>query len=235
VDSFGDGSATRKVQDPLRIWREVCTTDPKYTKKVKARGGYTAIDAYYQIKQATRMWGPMGTDWGLEAVNFEMISTSTGDPLELVLFSTFYYPGGRFPIAVGKRYEEGHECHKALTTSALSKAFSYLGWSYDVFSGDWDKREDTPLEHRIESRDLEPRRVSVELLGAMSARCRTAGFDPEIFSRKAIRAILHQLEISNETTAVAAAETRIRAAIDDFEFPPIEPIDVFCGPGNSGE
>jgi len=52
--------------DNLYLWGQVEGTDPKYAKPVKyGAHHFTAIDAYYQIKTATEMWGPYGIDWGL--------------------------------------------------------------------------------------------------------------------------------------------------------------------------
>ena len=48
----------------LAIWNAVCRTDPKHTKRVNQRGGFTAIDAQYQIMEATRQFGPIGQGWG---------------------------------------------------------------------------------------------------------------------------------------------------------------------------
>ena len=48
----------------LKLWEKVDKTDPKYTKKIPSGAKLTAIGAQYQKKNATRMFGPMGTGWG---------------------------------------------------------------------------------------------------------------------------------------------------------------------------
>ena len=53
------------MTNQMEIWNSNCTTNPAFTKYVKQRGGFTAIDAYYQIRQATELWGPYGASWGL--------------------------------------------------------------------------------------------------------------------------------------------------------------------------
>ena len=50
----------------MKIWDQVCQTDPKYTKKVNQRGGFTAIGAQSQVQKATEIFGAMGTGWGIE-------------------------------------------------------------------------------------------------------------------------------------------------------------------------
>ena len=53
----------------MELWEQVCTTDPDITKKVNTRGGFTAIDAQAQIKRATELWGPYGSEWGVRDCN----------------------------------------------------------------------------------------------------------------------------------------------------------------------
>ena len=47
------------------LWESVCETDPKYTKKVNQRGGFTAIGAQSQVMKATEMFGAFGQGWGV--------------------------------------------------------------------------------------------------------------------------------------------------------------------------
>ena len=51
------------------IWDQVCKTDPRHTKKVNQRGGFTAIDAHYQVQRATEVFGPVGIGWGYHLFN----------------------------------------------------------------------------------------------------------------------------------------------------------------------
>ena len=50
----------------MKIWDQVCQTEPKYTRKVNQRGGFTAIGAQSQVQKATEIFGAMGTGWGIE-------------------------------------------------------------------------------------------------------------------------------------------------------------------------
>ena len=48
------------------LWDSVEKTDPKFTKKVNQRGGFTAIGAQYQMRKATESFGPYGIGWGVK-------------------------------------------------------------------------------------------------------------------------------------------------------------------------
>ena len=68
------------IANNLRIRRPNCETDPSITKKVNQRGGFTAIDAYHQILNATKFFGPVGDGWGWR---IESIDILTGLPVTI--------------------------------------------------------------------------------------------------------------------------------------------------------
>lgn len=129
-------------QNPkMELWEQVSSTDPKYTKSVNQRGGFTAIDAYYQIRQATILWGPYGSTWGLKDTERDICL----DMEMAFLDATFYYPGGEFPIGnsidmkIGGKVDKwDDEFVKKLETNTISKALSRLGFGADVFLGKFD-------------------------------------------------------------------------------------------------
>jgi len=122
----------------LELWNAVCKTDPKHTKKVSQRGGFTAIDAHYQIESATRQFGPIGIGWGYV----------TGEPIfqnSVVIVPVTFWHGDRAnnfgPIygcadMFGKRVDT--DAPKKATTDAITKALSMLGFNADVFLGKFD-------------------------------------------------------------------------------------------------
>lgn len=120
------------------LWKQVCTTDPKHTKKVQSRGGFTAINATYQIRQATEIWGSYGSNWGVKDLNWDYIRNGKGDILEIVLEAVFYYPNGSFPLAADCLYKPGQDCRKKLLTDFTTKCLSKLGFNADVFLGLYD-------------------------------------------------------------------------------------------------
>jgi len=128
-------------ENNLELWDKVCKTDPKYTKAVTMRGGFTAIDAQYQLRCATAQWGPYGDRWGLHG--FKWTVTELPDSkINLALDANFYYPAsdspGSFPISVDMEFVSGNDCRKKLVTEARSKALSCLGFNADIFLGQWE-------------------------------------------------------------------------------------------------
>lgn len=123
----------------MRIWDAVSKTDPKHTKKVNQRGGFTAIDAQYQIMEATRMFGPVGEGWGYDVGEFQIVG-----PL-IVVPVTLWHSGNRDnkfgPILgcaeiAGQRHDR--DAPKKAITDAITKGLSQLGFNADVFLGLFD-------------------------------------------------------------------------------------------------
>ncbi len=46
-----------KPIDNMQIWNEECTTPSEWTKSVGRRGGFTGVDAQYQLKARNRTMG----------------------------------------------------------------------------------------------------------------------------------------------------------------------------------
>lgn len=121
----------------MEIWREVCHTNPKFTKKVDMRGGFTAINPHSQLREATQLWGPYGGQWGLAHLQWTMHPYPPEKP-SLSLMADFLYPGGSFPIAVDMPFKSNDDCMKKLLTEARSKALALLGFNADIFLGQWE-------------------------------------------------------------------------------------------------
>lgn len=144
----------------LNLWDRVQTTDPKYTKTFTRAGGFsgTAINAVYQAKRATDVFGPMGIGWGIEIVNEELLQ---GAPLlhndavvghELIhkvqIKLWYILDGNRGEVThfgqttfVGKNkygFYTDEEAPKKSLTDAMLKALSLLGFSADVHLGLFD-------------------------------------------------------------------------------------------------
>lgn len=125
----------------MSIWNAVCETDPKYTSKVNTRGGFTAVDAYYQIKQATELWGPYGSNWKLADIEYAYNIENL-----CIIKANFIYPSGSFQIGNSisiqimkkSKLELDEEFIKKIETNTISKALSRLGFAADVFVGKFD-------------------------------------------------------------------------------------------------
>ena len=131
----------------IELWNSVCTTDPKHTTKVTQRGGFTAISAQYQIREATKIWGPYGAEWGLS--DFEYDRLDFGDQVMVHVKAKFRYPIVKkntvlFPsfelsstiMVTGKKLDD--DWAKKVETDILTKALSKLGFNSDVFEGRFD-------------------------------------------------------------------------------------------------
>lgn len=132
--------------DNMGIWNEVCKTDPAFTKKVTQRGGYTSISPQYQTQEATKVFGPYGKGWGFSKIEFDFQLSESG--LVLVDAVFFYVLGGEcseFPIKNAWQIKQGQRVDpdfaKKAETNTLSKALSKLGFSADVFMGQFDDME----------------------------------------------------------------------------------------------
>ena len=126
------------MENNMKIWDKVSVTDPEITKRVNQRGGFTAIDAQAQLRNATMLFGPYGTHWGVTNLEYETVIDPEGNILEITLTARFYYPGGEFPMSNDMRYRPGDECRKKLLTDLRSKCLSTLGFNSDVFEGKFD-------------------------------------------------------------------------------------------------
>jgi len=125
-----------------KLWDSVEKTDPKFTKKVNQRGGFTAIGAQYQVRKATEAFGPFGIGWGVKEETFQRYE-DTG----LVLYQgTLWYKygedNGEVPIHSSIKYHANSRVDddfaKKVATDAMTKGLSKLGFNADVFMGLFD-------------------------------------------------------------------------------------------------
>ena len=50
----------------MYLWNQIYKTDPDDTKAVKFGRNFTAVDAQKQIRNATKVFGPFGLNWGVK-------------------------------------------------------------------------------------------------------------------------------------------------------------------------
>lgn len=136
----------------LKLWNEVCKTDPKHTKKAKLGAmQITAIDPQYQRKNATEKFGAFGIGWGLS--NVQYTTHEIGDTVLLQFDADMWYiwdgEKGVFPVTSqvkmaymtsgGNGYlKVDDDAAKKAQTDALTKGLSMLGFNSDVFEGLFD-------------------------------------------------------------------------------------------------
>ena len=131
-------------QDNMELWNSVEVTDPKYTKKVNQRGGFTAIGAQYQLMRATETFGPIGYGWG---VKNEKIEQWHDVGLAVYTAILWYVRDGiaeehEIPIHSSIKYHSNgrvdDDFFKKVATDALTKGLSKIGFNADVFMGKFD-------------------------------------------------------------------------------------------------
>ncbi len=148
----------------LELWEKVEKTDPEHTKAFTKGGGFkgTAIKPIYLIKKATELWGPAGYKWGWEIVSERVddgapLLNASGErvgceKLHSVLIDLYYPTDDKNRSGQVKSY--GHtilcgqrsggqfftddEAPKKSLTDAIGKALHYLGFSADVYFGQFD-------------------------------------------------------------------------------------------------
>lgn len=136
---------TDEEKKNLELWDYARTPPKEMLKEVDLHGGFTAIDPYWRIQQATKRWGPFGDRWGVAEERFELLVTGL-----LSYSATLYYPAGddnqQATVLLHSGIEThsrkaGHpdaDCFKKVATDALTKGLSKLGFAADIFMGKFE-------------------------------------------------------------------------------------------------
>lgn len=147
------GAEKQAAWDQMYIWSRVETTDPDMTERVNFGAfKFTTIDAQYQIRRATELFGPCGLGWGIRNQKFDMLVVDPADPhYNLLCFTAqlWYLLNGQeasidiaADIELFENTKNGwkrvSDPMKKVRTDALTKGFSWLGFSADVFMGRFD-------------------------------------------------------------------------------------------------
>lgn len=128
----------------MKIWEAVEKTDPKFTKHIAQRGGFTAVNANSQIMAATKQFGPCGEGWGYTSL--PPIFT----PDNQIIIPVTLWHGTRENVfgpeygcadLVSDKGRKDSDAPKKATTDALTKLLSRLGFNADVFLGRYDDQK----------------------------------------------------------------------------------------------
>lgn len=130
------------------IWDQVKNTNPKYTKPFTKFGGkeLTTIDPMYQIQVMTGMFGPVGIGWTYH-VNYHYTEQNVFAEVVVRYKSegrldwNSYGPVSSVQALYKKNGSLDDEAPKKAMTDAMTKAFSHLGISADVFLGLFDNNK----------------------------------------------------------------------------------------------
>lgn len=137
----------------LDLWNQVAKTDPSYVKDAKiGQMKITAINPQYQRMKATEAFGPFGKGWGVSNASYTKHEFSNGTIILQYDANLWYKMEDNyceFPItgtvkfaymtSGGNGYlKVDDEATKKVSTDALTKGLSMLGFNADVFLGMWD-------------------------------------------------------------------------------------------------
>ena len=127
----------------MEIWNVLNKTNPNFTKPLPGYGGkkLTTIDPMYQIQMMTEMFGPVGKGWKYN------VEYKYQDGLVFAEVCVQYYQDHKWyeygPVCSVQNLSKKNgglddEAPKKAMTDAMTKAFSHLGMSADVFLGKFD-------------------------------------------------------------------------------------------------
>jgi|TARA_S200002703_G_scaffold156060_1_gene161003 hypothetical protein len=155
-----------------KYWDQLKKTDPRFTKKVnKGFGEITTIDPMSQIMKMTEVFGPVGEGWNYTC-NYNYTTDLVFAEVSVAIqknndhFWNYYGP----VCSVQKLYRKtgalDDEAPKKAMTDALTKAFSHLGVSADVFLGLHDNSKYvSDLKKEIETKGSIVNKDKVKLVG----------------------------------------------------------------------
>ena len=137
-----------KRMTKMRIWDSLCKTNPDYTRSVPSSYGkkITSIDPMYQIQMMTETFGPVGQGWKY-TVEYKHIPNEGFFGFIYAEVCIHYCIHGDWfsygPVCsvqnlCKKNGTLDDEAPKKAMTDAMTKAFSHLGMSADVFLGKFD-------------------------------------------------------------------------------------------------
>ena len=150
------------MSDNLAIWNAVRGTDKAFTRRVKQRGGFTTINAQYQLQRATEFFGPLGVGWGYTAEygHFSVDDITVVQYADVVLWYVWEGERRTFGPVRGMnllrylpaptttnpkpRVQVDDDAAKKAMTDAITKALSQLGFSADIYLGLWDDNKYAP-------------------------------------------------------------------------------------------
>ena len=126
----------------MKLWNAVEKTNPKYTKQVGFGRKFTTVNAQYQVRCATEQFGAFGKGWGIDDEFFNpIIDGLIGYTAKLWWKDSEGKHSFKINASISTHSKAGKlddECYKKVTTDALTKGLSKLGFNADVFMGQYD-------------------------------------------------------------------------------------------------
>lgn len=211
---------TKKKNPNTALWDKVFPTDPAYTKFVKVGRGFTTIDAYYQVKTATEVFGPVGLGWG-----WDTDETYTDGMVIVKMYLWYKHPDTgetSQPVVhfgckalANKSGRINEDAVKSATTDALTKALSFIGFNGDVFLGLFDDNKYVAMQQqKFEEKAEAPNVEQSELLAQLSLEISTAADLPDL---QALRPRLSEAKANLTTGMVRELGTLFINRMESFQ------------------
>ena len=131
-----------KEENNTFLWDRFKHTDPSYTKPFPKFGKtLTTIDPMYQVMTMTRVFGPVGKGWSYDAKYHYTDANVFAEVKIVYCVEDILYRYGPVSSVCALYKKAGtldDEAPKKALTDAMTKAFSHLGVSADVFLGMFD-------------------------------------------------------------------------------------------------
>lgn len=177
-------------KENLKIWNQVCKTDPNYTKDGSGSAyKFTSITPIYQVRKATEIFGVQGLGWGIIPESEKFHESTYGETTVLnydaILFFNYEEETGFLPVhasmKIAYQASRGYlfideEARKKVATNAKTKGLSELGFSADVFLGQFDDPDYVSMrqfEIQIEKAEAESE-DKAQKLENFNAWCKTS-------------------------------------------------------------
>ena len=129
-------------KENMKLWKAVEKTNPKYTKQVGFGRKFTSVNAQSQVMSATEQFGAIGKGWGIENEFFNpTIEGMIGYTAEFWWKDSEGKHSFNINSSISTHSKAGKlddECYKKVSTDALTKGLSKLGFNADIFLGLWD-------------------------------------------------------------------------------------------------
>lgn len=164
-------------ENNLELWGSLEKSDPQYVSKMKHGAKLSTLNATWQHREATKLWGPYGGKWKLHIKNIKMITviipenftykTPAYQRNKYMLRGEFQYPGGKFDI-VTDWWADEQDGLKKLETTTITKALSRLGSSADLYMKQFDDQEyvETRKKEVLDDKELEKVGLSIKRINA---------------------------------------------------------------------
>ena len=144
----------------MKIWETLSKTNPEFTKPLPGYGGkrLTTIDPMYQIQMMTDLFGPVGLGWKYK-VDYKYIDGLVFAEVTIKYFTNEWHEYGPVCSVQNLSKKNGNlddEAPKKAMTDAMTKAFSHLGMSADVFLGKFD---DSKYVEQMKQEFSQPKKI----------------------------------------------------------------------------